>query len=128
LDAEATEDVIFIYLQTKGWLVIPNSRKGDTMTFEFYAINKMTKARGLVQVKTGHTPLNRDDYKNRSETIFLFQSAGAYNGDEVSGVYCLTPEEIESFMFLNREIMPANIGFWLDEKDGVKGTAAPISS
>ncbi len=27
-DDEETEDLLFIYLQTQGWYVIPNSRKG----------------------------------------------------------------------------------------------------
>jgi len=32
LDSEETEDVVFIYFQTKGWIVVPNSRKADTMS------------------------------------------------------------------------------------------------
>jgi len=35
LGSEETEDVIFIYLQMQGWVVVPNSRKGDTMSYEF---------------------------------------------------------------------------------------------
>ena len=53
LGAEETEDVIFIYLQTKGWLVVPNSRKGDTMSYEFYLIHRDTRQRAVVQAKPG---------------------------------------------------------------------------
>ena len=31
LDAEETENVVFMYLQNKGWYVVPHSRKNDTM-------------------------------------------------------------------------------------------------
>jgi len=114
LNSEETEDVIFIYLQTKGWLVIPNSRKGDTMSYEFYVIHSETRAKGITQVKTGNTPLDRKDYANKAERVFLFQSNGIYRGEEVTGVTCLSPTEIEAFMHENREIMPSSITFWLD--------------
>lgn len=56
LDSDEAEDVVFIYLQTKGWIVIPSSRKADTMSYEFFLINKKTNSKAIVQVKTGHTP------------------------------------------------------------------------
>ena len=40
LDDEETEDVVFMYLQTKDYYVVPNSRKKDTMTFEYLLIDK----------------------------------------------------------------------------------------
>ena len=39
LDDEETEDLLFLYLQSEGWYVVPNSRKGDTMSFEFFVTN-----------------------------------------------------------------------------------------
>ena len=51
LDDEETEDVVFIYLQSKGWYVVPNSRKADTMSFEYYLIHPSSYERAWVQVK-----------------------------------------------------------------------------
>jgi len=114
LGSEETEDVIFIYLQTLGWIVVPNSRKGDTMSYEFYAINRVTKEKAIIQVKTGNTPLSPKDWKNWKEKVFLFQASGNYIGETEENVVCLDPKEIEAFMYENKDILPKNISHWLD--------------
>jgi hypothetical protein len=114
LGAEATEDVLFLYLQTQGWLVVPNSRKADTMSYEFYLIHRQTRQRAIIQIKTGNTGLCTSDWKNRAEHVFLFQSNGLYSGEPQLGVECLSPEAVEVFMWANRDLFPANILFWLD--------------
>ena len=114
LGSEETEDVIFIYLQMEGWLVIPNSRKADTMSYEFYAVNRETKQQAIVQVKTGHTQLTPKDWENWTEKVFLFQASGNYSEGTTENVVCLQPNEIEHFMYANKEVLPANIAHWLD--------------
>lgn len=114
LGSDATEDVIFIYLQTKGWLVVPNSRKADTMSFEFYLIHRETRERAVVQIKTGNTSLNTDEWKDRLERVFLFQSNGLYYGDSHPSVVCIPPAEIEAFMDENRYLLPASTLYWMN--------------
>lgn len=114
LGSDATEDVIFIYLQTKGWLVVPNSRKADTMSFEFYLIHRETRERAVVQVKTGHDSLNSDEWKDRRERVFLFQSNGVYFGDSHPSVVCIPPAEVEAFMTENRDFLPASSVYWMN--------------
>ena len=113
LDWEATEDVIFIYLQTKNWLIMPHSRKRTTMSYEFMAINRTTSERAVVQVKTGNTPLNRDELKGFADRVFLFQANGIYHGSAVPSVCCLMPEEIENFIRTNIAIMPGVVQKWV---------------
>jgi hypothetical protein len=122
LDAEETEDVIFIYLQTLGWIVVPNSRKADTMSYEFYLINKNTHEKAIVQVKTGHTPLSPDapQWINRNEKVFLFQSSGIYKCDSKKNVICIEPDIIEDFMYNNQNLLPSNILHWLKKAKGMK--------
>lgn len=115
LDAEETEDVVFLYLQTKGWLVVPNSRKADTMRFEFYCIHRETKRRAIVQVKTGNTPLRPADWSGRTEHVFLFQSKAQYIGEPEPGVETLAPSEILAFLTEHKDILPKTIAFWLSE-------------
>jgi len=74
IDSEELEDLIFIYLQINGYVVVPNSRKGDTMSYEFYVINKETKKNHLIQVKSGNTSIDIEKYKKSNENYFLFQS------------------------------------------------------
>ena len=114
LDSEETEDIIFIFLQTKGWIVIPNSRKGDTMSYEFYLIHNETKEKAIVQVKTGHTSLNTKDWKVYSEKVFLFQSNSIYHGESSKNIECISPDEIKTFIHKNRDLLPSNIIYWLN--------------
>ena len=115
LDDKATEDVVAIYLQMRGWLLVPESRQADTMGYEYVLINRETFERAVVQVKTGHTSLNRDDWSDfGNETVFLFQSYGNYTGSEHRKVECIDPDELRSFIFSNRELLPRSIKHWVD--------------
>ena len=114
LSAEETEDVVFIYLQMCGWIIVPNSRKGDTMSYEFYAINRKSKERAVIQVKTGHVPLSPIDWRGRSEKVFLFQSNGVYTGKSEGNVVCLDSKKIKDFMYKNKCLLPLSISHWLD--------------
>lgn len=117
LDWEATEDVIFIYLQIQGWLIIPHSRKVNTMSYEFIAINRETSERAIVQVKTGNTELNIEDWEDFAETVFLFQASGKYLGSEAQNVICLRPSTIETFVRTNIQIMPGAVQRWIKYLD-----------
>lgn len=112
LDSEQTEDVIFIYLQTKGWIVVPNSRKADTMSYEFYLIRKEDHRRAVVQVKTGWTSLDVNEWKETREYVFLFQSNSQYQGQGKDNVECIEPKAIEDFIYSNLDLMPENISHW----------------
>lgn len=112
LDSEQTEDVVFIYLQTKGWIVVPNSRKADTMSYEFYLIHKKDHRRAIVQVKTGRTRLDVSKWNGTKEHVILFQANGYYENVGAKNVECLNPEAIEGFVYNNLELMPENIAHW----------------
>jgi hypothetical protein len=118
LGAEAVEDVLFIYLQTRGWLVVPHSRKADTMGFEFILIHEKSKKRGIAQVKTGWTPLNREEWKDLTDEVFLFQTNGAYTGADTPGITCLEPNELRTFIVENLDIMPRAVQRWVVHLNG----------
>lgn len=114
LDSDEIEDVIFIYLQTQNWIVVPNSRKSDTMNYEFYLINRDTKERAVVQVKSGETVLHTNYCGDKKEKVFLFQANNRYKGSALENVTCLVPKDIEIFMCKNKDLLPANIIHWLN--------------
>lgn len=121
LGAEETEDVIFIYLQLKGWVVVPHSRKADTMKYEFYLINKTTKEKSIVQVKTGHTKLVPKEWENWKEKVYLFQANDNYVGIPLNkNVVSIKSKDIESFMYSNKELLPSNIVHWLNIAESEK--------
>lgn len=102
LDDEETEDLVFLYLQSKGWYVIPHSRKGDTMSFEYLAIRPSTNISGketaLTQVKTGDTPISVELYGGYPETVYLFQSKELYHGRAPDNVVCIKRKELLEFL------------------------------
>ena len=119
LGSETTEDVIFVYLQMNDWLILPNSRKADTMRYEFTAKKRDDDVTAVVQVKTGNTPLNIGDYANADDHVFLFQSNGNYTGKNLEGIECLQPSDMEMFIREHIHIMPGVVQVWvkyLDEK------------
>ncbi|MFA7256550.1 MAG: hypothetical protein WC047_03130 [Kiritimatiellales bacterium] len=107
LDDEETEDLVFLYLQSKGWYVVPSSRKADTMSFEYLAVNPQNGKQALTQVKTGNTPLNREDYAEYSSEVFLFQANERYYGKDTKNVTCLTRNEIGEFLEKSLDWLPS---------------------
>lgn len=115
LSDEQVEDLIFLYLQANNWYVIPNSRKKDTMAYEFYLINKSSFNRAIVQAKTGNSYINLDDYRDNKEIIFLFQPNDCFSGNKRDNMNVIRKEELESFIEQNKKIIPANILKWFTE-------------
>ncbi len=109
LDDEETEDLIFMYLQSNGWYILPNSRKKDTMRYEFLAINPKTGERAITQVKTGAASLNQDAYAVHKEKVFLFQSQESYSGNIHPNVSCLRRQELLEFMENSQNWLPETI-------------------
>ncbi len=102
LDDEETEDLLFLYLQSKGWWIVPNSRKADTMSFEFLVANPKSGEKAVTQVKTGEVVLDIGEYRLLPYKVFLFQSNERYEGATADNVICIRREEM--FQFLEKHI------------------------
>ncbi|WP_174521838.1 hypothetical protein [Moraxella oblonga] len=108
LDDKETEDIVFLYLQDLGWYVVPNSRQSDTFCFEYFLVNKNTKEKARVQVKTGKTELNQQNYTKFDEKIFLFQSNDLYKGINTDNVVAIRSSDILDFMKKSLDWLPSN--------------------
>jgi hypothetical protein len=106
LDDEETEDLVFIYLQSQGWYVIPNSRKGDSMSFEYLAVNPTTGEKALTQVKTGQVAIHKDDYIGYPHKIFLFQSNELYTGIGANNIECITRDSLLKMLMASLDWLP----------------------
>ena len=110
LDHEETEDLIFVYLQSQGWYVIPNSRKRDTMKFEFLVAHSKSGEKATIQVKTGNSPIDVDAYGHLSNKVFLFQSNGYYKNKNFTDdkfVY-VSREKLKRFLESNIKLFPSS--------------------
>ncbi len=116
LDDQATRDAMATYLKTRGWLLLPESRKKNTMGYEYTLNNRETSERAVVQIKTRRISLNRDILSYFGEKVFLFHSYGNYTETELEykKVECIDPDELRSFIFSNRELLPQSIKHWVD--------------
>lgn len=106
LDDEETEDLVFLYLQSKGWYVVPHSRKGDSMTFEYLCVNPNDGEVASTQVKTGNSFIDKDDYADLRQKIFLFQPNDRYTGGGAKHIECISREKLMEFVQEARPWLP----------------------
>ena len=116
LDHEETEDLIFVYLQSQGWYVIPNSRKRDTMKFEFLVAHSKSGEKATTQVKTGNSPIDVDAHRRLSDKVFLFQSNGYYENKNVTDdkIVYFSREELKRFLENNIKFFPSSFKIKLE--------------
>lgn len=106
-DFEEVEDLVLLYLQTIGYIVVPNSRKANTLNFEYIVTKPQDKTYVQVQVKTGGDELNREEYANLPSPTILFQSNELYKGKPSENVTCLKRSKIESFLHSSVHWLPS---------------------
>ena len=125
LDPEETEDLVFLYLQSRGWYVVPNSRKVNTPRFEFILANARTGEKALTQVKTGNVRLNFESYCGHPWHIFLFQSNEYYDGQRADNVTCISRGELAAFLKYHIHLFPQSSRKKLD-MIGIRQTKFPM--
>ena len=111
LNDEDLENVVSIYLQTQGWLIIPGTRRFDTPHYEFVLVHGQTGERAIVQVKSGSTWLKAADYDGTVKT-FLFAASGAYGDTIPSNVDTIRPDVLRAFIVANQRLMPDAVRSW----------------
>ncbi len=119
LDNEQMEDLMFLYLQTLGWYVVPSSRKADTMRFEYMVLRPDSGKRGFVQVKTGQEPFRPAEYADVEGQTFLFQSNEKYPGEVPSNVTCIRHSDLLTFFKSSRRWLPRILVTKFDQANDV---------
>lgn len=122
LGPEECEDLIGIYLQMEGYLLLPGTCKTDASRFAFLLKHQTSGRHAAVQVQQGYEPIDPSRYANFEGDVFLFQTNGLYTGDTPPNVKCLTPEEVQEFCLKNAEALPASLQRWLKVWRKVLGT------
>jgi hypothetical protein len=108
------EDLIYVYLQTKGWLVYPTKRSHDTLAYEFVLRHRKDYRTAVVQVKTGHATidLNRLPKSKSVQVVFAFQPNERFKGSN-SKVTVVSRAEIMRFVKNNQRLLPLSVSVWL---------------
>jgi hypothetical protein len=113
LTDEDLEDVVAIYLQMRGWLIIPNTRRSDTHRYEFILVHRQTGERAMVQVKSGGTWLPAAGYQGRVKT-FLFAASGSYGNVIPDNVEAIKPTTLRDFMNEHQQFLPKRVVNWMN--------------
>ena len=113
LSAEATEEIVCLYLQIeKGYVVYTSTCKKSTAKYECVMVNKDNGSKCYPQVKTGSISLNRDDYSSfasNNDKVYLFATSENYKGTANNNIICLSRAEILDFISRYRKIMPVEV-------------------
>jgi len=109
LDDKETEDAVFLYLQTQGWLILPNSRQSDTLAFEYLLVQPTTGEIAAVQVKTGNSGLDAGWYAQYQHKVFLFQSNEIYGNGSPTNVVRIMPKDLHDFLREAQAWLPGNL-------------------
>lgn len=115
LSTDDCEDALAIYLQiNQNYHIIPSSCKSDTMTYEFELKNRSTGRSAVVQVKSGWTSLNINDYMKLETDVFLFATSGQYLGSPRPNIKTIDPDVIRKFLYEQTHLFPDKMKIWIE--------------
>lgn len=107
------ENVVYVYLQAKGYIVFPARRQADTMRYEFELAHRDDGHRAVASVKSGGVPLTPSEFGGYRCKVFLFAVSQNYPGERPPNVTTLTSGELIDFMRDRRNILPEAVKSWM---------------
>lgn len=125
VSAEDCEDIVGLYLQEKGYRLIPSSCKADTAAYEFVLKHVESGRSAVAQVKQGSVDLVPAEYSAMPGEVYLFTSHGSYVGAPANDVYCIDPKELLNFVMINRRFMSDRIKTWITIMETLSNRTVP---
>jgi hypothetical protein len=109
------EDVVAVYIQVvERCVMFPSTCKKSTAGVECLFASVADGRRVGMQVKSGATSIDQDQFTDFDGLIYLFALSGNYLGHANPRCECLQPDAIRTFLLSNRELMPGRIQRWID--------------
>jgi hypothetical protein len=84
-------------------------------------VNRTTHRKGIVQVKTGQTPVNINELVGAADTdtdTYAFSTAGLYRGDPALLTEVISSEDVLQMARDEPYLLPARIRSWFDLASG----------
>ena len=108
---EDLEDIVGLYLQAQGWLMIPSTAKGkNTKAHEYQLIHRTSQNGALVQVKTKEN-INAQSILHDGLELFLF-TMGQVHGLS-KRVTVISPAKIKAFIIENPSLQSPRVKEWM---------------
>lgn len=118
LDPIDVEDLVLLFLQAQGWLLLPSTRMRDTPLYEGALRHRDDGRLAVVSVKSGtsaHVPVAELAAKNPEAEVFVFSTDGLYSEPPAElGAREIELPELTAFMAERPDLLPPRIGRWLD--------------
>jgi hypothetical protein len=116
LDPIDVEDVVLLYLQSKGWLLLPSTRMHATPMYEAALRKSGTGDLAVVSVKSGNSEVQIPELAQAAggATAYAYSTAARYTATPSEhGVIKLETGELVSFMAAHPELLPPRVSRWL---------------
>jgi hypothetical protein len=110
------EDIAGLYLQIRGYLLVPSTVKSSTAAYEWVMFDRDTCKRAVLQVKSGNSWIDLRALKDIPCQVFVVAAtAEDIAPSEIpENVTCIPTTELLEFAKTRRELMPDRIRGYLD--------------
>ena len=115
------EDLVFTYLQSRGYLVLPASRRTDTAAYEYVMVHRETGKLAVAQVKTGQSSVDLDllaSTAGEDHDAFAYSTGSHYRGHGSAAIERLTDAQLLGFANAAPHHLPPRVRRWLDYSSG----------
>jgi ribosomal protein S18 len=112
ISADDCEDLVGLYLQERGYRLIPSTCKKSTSRFEYVLKHRETGEKAYAQVKRGGESLEADKYAPDDGMAFLFTAEGNQKGS-ASNVEFIDPDTLRQFVTDNHQLLPDSVQSWV---------------
>ncbi|MCW3001923.1 MAG: hypothetical protein JWQ20_1221 [Conexibacter sp.] len=112
------EDLVLIYLQAQGWLLMPSTRMNDTVMYEA-ALRRRGGQLAVVSVKSGLSawvpiPELAEAAAQGRAQAFAYSTEGLYSKPPADfGVHPIDRQDLLAFMRDDHQLLPPRISRWL---------------
>jgi hypothetical protein len=117
LGATDVEDIVLLYLQHQGWLLIPSTRMHDTPMYEAALKHNATGQLAVVSVKSGagnSVPIAALATAAGDAQPYAYSTHGNYSADPAKhGVIMIDHYALLAFMTEHPELLPPRVARWL---------------
>jgi hypothetical protein len=120
LDPYDVEDIVYVWLQAaRGYVALPRARQRDTPAYEWSMIHRGTRRRGIVQIKTGATPVDLSELTEaagggEATDTFAYATSGGYIGSDDTVTEIIQSKDLLRFIVAEPDLLPLRVRTWFE--------------
>lgn len=119
LDPYDVEDLVYVWLQVeRGYVMLPRARQRDTPAYEWSMIHPTTRHRGIVQIKTGATPVVLKELAaavtDGATDTFAYATCESYEGDPDLVTEIIRGDDLLQFAESRPDLLPGRVRTWFE--------------